>query len=191
MKAILYTNGDGRKVPMSVTDDGRARDPETGEFTETETDYLARMIDVFVPAEFRASAQVVDKATADAEAEKPTVEDVKRERERRLALGFDHDFGDDRGVHRIGTTAADMQGWDEVTSYASALLAVNDTTTLIDIATDTGAAQVTAQEWQSILLAAAAYRQPIWGASFVLQGLCLTSTFTGDVTAWDGWPTSS
>lgn len=68
MHAILYTNAEGRKVPMGVTLDGMQEG-------ETETDYLTRMIDVFVPEAFRASAEVVDKVTADAAAAavKPTV----------------------------------------------------------------------------------------------------------------------
>jgi hypothetical protein len=43
-----------------------------------------------------------------------TVADVVAERARRLALGFLYDFGDARGVHHIGTTLDDMNGWDEV-----------------------------------------------------------------------------
>ena len=35
-------------------------------------------------------------------------EQVAAERDRRLALGFNYDFGDSRGVHRIGTTLADI-----------------------------------------------------------------------------------
>lgn len=47
----------------------------------------------------------------------PTVADVVAERERRLALGFDYDVGDGRGVHHIGTTPDDMRKWmDEVLS---------------------------------------------------------------------------
>lgn len=101
----------------------------------------------------------------------PTEDDVKSERARRLALGFDYDFGDARGVHRIGTTAEDMEGWDEVTSWANAMLALGDTETKLAILTDTGPTDVSAQEWQSILAAAAAFRQPIWRASFTLAGM--------------------
>jgi len=97
------------------------------------------------------------------------VDQVLAERARRLALGFDYDFKDARGVHHIGTTAQDMAGWDEVTQYANALLATGDTTTTIAIKTATGAAAVTAPEWQQILLASAQFRQPIWLASFALQ----------------------
>lgn len=101
----------------------------------------------------------------------PTANDVIAERRRRLALGFEYDFGDARGVHKIGTTDSDMEGWAEVTSYANALIASGDTTTTISIATNTGAADVTASEWQQVLVASAAFRQPIWHASFVLQAM--------------------
>lgn len=97
---------------------------------------------------------------------------VQAECARRLAAGFDYDFGDPRGVHRIGTTRRDMDGWDEVTKFATALINASDTTTTtITIATDTGACQVTSMEWNAILIAAAAFRQPIWLASFALQAM--------------------
>lgn len=101
----------------------------------------------------------------------PSAIDVIAERARRLSAGFDYDFGDGRGVHRIGTTPADMVGWDEVTKLASALAALGDTATTIPILTDSGQAEVTAIEWQQILVASAAFRQPIWMASFVLQAM--------------------
>lgn len=99
----------------------------------------------------------------------PMVDDVIAERSRRLALGFDYDFGDARGVHHIGTTPQDMIGWDEVTKFAHALINAGDTTTTIGIVTNTGATQVTALEWNAILIAAGEFRQPVWMASFVLQ----------------------
>lgn len=101
----------------------------------------------------------------------PAVSDVIAERDRRLALGFSYDFGDVRGVHRIGTTPADQQGWSEVTTLAQALLASGDLVTPISIITDTGPATVTAPEWMAVLLAAGTHRQPIWSASFALQAL--------------------
>ncbi len=107
--------------------------------------------------------------------------DVYAERNRRLALGFDYDFGDGRGVHRISTTTGDMVGWDEVTKLASALLALGQSTP-ITIATGTGVTQVTPMEWQQVMLAAAAFRQPIWGASFVLEEMNpIPSDFTNDI----------
>lgn len=97
--------------------------------------------------------------------------EILAERERRLSLGFDYDFGDTRGVHHIATTDQDMRGWDEVTKVANAMLALGDTVSKINIVTGTGPAEVTAIEWQHILVAAGVFRQPIWGASFALQAM--------------------
>lgn len=97
--------------------------------------------------------------------------DVHAERDRRLAAGFSYNFGDERGIHFIRTTPGDMVGWDEVTKFAQALINAGQPSTLITIATGTGATQLTAMEWQGVLIAAAAFRQPIWGASFVLEAL--------------------
>lgn len=90
---------------------------------------------------------------------------IVEERDHRLAAGFDHDFGDARGVHRFGTTPADLDGWAEVRALASARVAAGDTT-LITVATDTGVTQIAASEWALIDLAAAGFRQPIWATSF-------------------------
>ncbi len=100
---------------------------------------------------------------------RPTVDMISAERDRRLALGFDYDFGDGRGVHRIGTTLADMKGWGEVSTYAGALLDSGDVATKIAVVTDTGPCEVTAPEWRAIEIAAAVCRQPIWAKSFVLS----------------------
>ena len=101
----------------------------------------------------------------------PGVDDVVAERERRLAAGFDFDFGAPRGEHRIGTTAQDMVGWRDVTDLANALITSGQPDTANQIVTDTGPVTVTAAEWTTVLLAAAAFRQPIWGASFLLQAM--------------------
>lgn len=101
----------------------------------------------------------------------PTAADVAAERDRRLAGGFSYDFGDARGVHVFATTEADLRGWRDVSDYAAALRANGDTVTTIAILTDTGATAVTAAEWADILIAAAAFRQPIWAASFALQAM--------------------
>jgi len=98
-----------------------------------------------------------------------TAAQVQVECARRLALGFDYDFADARGVHAIGTTEKDMEGWREVTDLANALVNTNDTSTTIGIVTETGPCAVTGAEWQAILIAAAAFRQPIWAYSFALQ----------------------
>lgn len=97
--------------------------------------------------------------------------DVQMERARRLALGFAYDFGDARGVHHIGTTPDDMIGWRDVIDYANALIDSGDTTTKIAIVTDTGPAEVTAPEWQAIILVAASVRQNLWAKSFALQAM--------------------
>jgi len=96
---------------------------------------------------------------------------VQAERERRLALGFSYDFGDERGVHHIGTTPDDMVGWRDVIDYANALVDLGDTTTQIAIVTDTGPALVTAPEWQAVMLQAAQVRQVLWARSFELQAM--------------------
>lgn len=99
------------------------------------------------------------------------VDDVVRERARRLGLGFNYDFGDARGVHHIGTTPEDLIGWRDVIDYANALVDLGDTTTQIAIVTDTGPALVTAPEWQAVMLQAAQVRQVLWAKSFVLQSM--------------------
>ncbi|CAB4146566.1 hypothetical protein UFOVP1157_58 [uncultured Caudovirales phage] len=104
---------------------------------------------------------------------------IVAERTRRLGIGFDYNFGDDRGVHRIGTSPADMIGWGEVSTYAGALLDSGDVTTQIAIFTDTGPCHVTAPEWRAIEIAAAVFRQPIWAKSFVLSA-SLPTDYTSD-----------
>lgn len=99
----------------------------------------------------------------------PNPADVHAERDRRLALGFDYDFGDSRGVHRIGTTDADMRGWNEVTMAALTAVNLGAGGTLFNINTDTGMTSVSAAEWLQILAAVTVIRQAIWGASFVLE----------------------
>lgn len=96
-------------------------------------------------------------------------QDVIRERIRRLSAGFDFNFHDSRGIHHIGTTEQDMEGWDEVTKLAQVALNMGQTTYPINIKTNTGSVTVTATEWQQILLAAGLFRQPIFAKSFALQ----------------------
>jgi hypothetical protein len=99
------------------------------------------------------------------------IDGIVAERQRRLSLGFDYDFQDVRGVHRVGTTPEDMTGWREVIDFANALIDTGDTTTTIAIVTDTGPTNVTAPEWQAVMLQAATVRQRIWAKSFVLQAM--------------------
>lgn len=100
-----------------------------------------------------------------------TVDQVAAERTRRLALGFDYNFGDSRGVHHIGTTVADMEGWGEVTSATQALILLGQPAAALQIETNTGFAVITALEWQMILAAAAVHRQPLWTKSFQIQAM--------------------
>lgn len=113
---------------------------------------------------------------------RPRISDIIRERMRRLSAGFEYDFGDARGVHQIGTTAADLEGWSEVSTYAGALLDSGDITTTIAIVTNTGPCEVTAPEWRAVEIAAAQFRQPIWAASFALM-----QTLPADYTANEHW----
>ena len=132
----------------------------------------------------RENLSVEENATLDAllaahDPNKPQPSDVQIERDRRLGLGFNYDFGDARGVHRIGTTPADMKGWGEVSTYSGALLDSGDVSTKIAIVTDTGPCEVTAPEWRAIEIAAAVSRQPIWAKSFALSAL-LPTDYTND-----------
>ncbi len=101
----------------------------------------------------------------------PSIEEVVKERDRRLTLGFDYDFQDDRGVHNFGTTDSDMKGWREVTDIANAMVNSGLAGEYINIKTNTGVTYTTAAEWQFILLAAAQYRQPIYQAYFALKAM--------------------
>lgn len=111
----------------------------------------------------------------------PSQSDVIVERERRLAAGFDYDFQDSRGVHHIGTTEADLKGWDEVTKAAQAAINLGDSLANLYIVTDTGPVSLTASEWQMILATAAAVRQPIWLKSFEIAMMNpIPADFTDD-----------
>lgn len=112
----------------------------------------------------------------------PTIADIVAERERRLSLGFNYNFGDARGIHAIGTTASDLAGWDEVTKATQAMIALGQPSATVDIVTNTGTATITAVEWQHVLLAAAAFRQPIWAASFALQTMSpIPTNYVADI----------
>lgn len=113
----------------------------------------------------------------------PTVNDIITERSRRLAVGFDYDFGSpgNPDVQHIGTTESDMSGWNEVTTWANAQVALGDTTSTVTILTDSGAATVTALQWMAVLNAASDFRQPIWRSSFILQAMNpIPSDYTDD-----------
>lgn len=117
-------------------------------------------------------AAILAQQEIDSAPKPASLEDVANERERRLALGFEHDFGDERGIHLIGTTPADMRKWlDEVTPIAQAMLNAGMPNGEIGIHTNTGQITITAAEWQSILIAAGQWRQPLYQASFALQAM--------------------
>ena len=102
----------------------------------------------------------------------PTPDDVVAERERRLALGFDYPFNDDRGTHHISTSPDDMRKWlDEVTPISQVFINAGRPDAEISIYTTTGPVTASASEWQSILLEAGRWRQPIYQASFTLQAM--------------------
>ena len=110
---------------------------------------------------------------------------VNAERDRRLAEGFDYDFGDKRGIHRVNTTDKDMRGWDEVTKTAQTAINLGQPETPIGIKTATGRVTVTAMEWQMVLIAAGQHRQPIFNAAFDLRDM---DTIPDDVTDPALWP---
>lgn len=113
------------------------------------------------------------------------------QRAQHLAAGFDYDFGDERGVHTIGTSDADMLGWDEVSKGATAAVLASQFDAPIAIVTDTGPAIVTALEWQHVLIAATAFRQPIWAASFALQSAIAAANDHEELASIDfeaAWP---
>lgn len=120
---------------------------------------------------FEQGEDEIVRQVHDLEAIPATLEHVIMERARRLSLGFDYDFGDDRGVHRIGTTDQDMAGWDEATKGAQAAINLGLGGMTLGIVTDTGAVSVTAMEWQMVLAAATQARQPIYAASFAIQAM--------------------
>ncbi|WP_296101486.1 hypothetical protein [uncultured Agrobacterium sp.] len=99
-----------------------------------------------------------------------TPEMLTDEVNRRLSLGFDFDFGDERGVHHFGTTPGDMTRWmQEVTPLAQAAMNIGEPDRLVGIKTNTGLVEVKASEWWLVLDAAAAWRQPLYAAYFALK----------------------
>lgn len=131
-----------------------------------------------------AGTYVDEEYTPDAPAA-ITADEVIVERERRLALGFDYDFGDERGIHHIATSPDDMRKWmDEVTPLAQSYINLGQPAGEITISTDKGMVVITAMEWQSILVAAAGYRQPLYAASFALMAMDPTPLDYADNAYW-------
>jgi hypothetical protein len=100
-----------------------------------------------------------------------TDQDVINERTRRMALGFSHDFQDDRGVHVIGTTISDMVGWDDVDKSVNAMMALGLSGQSFQIVTNTGPVMITPIDWAKITMTATAFRTPLWLRSFALQAM--------------------
>ncbi len=116
-----------------------------------------------------------------------TMQNVIDERSRRLALGFDYDFGDDRGTVHFSTADHDMVGWDAVTKLANALIATGSSAQTITIVPETTGITITALEWQAILINGfGVSQQPIWAASFALEAMDpIPTDYTND-SYWTG-----
>lgn len=112
-----------------------------------------------------------------------TEQDVINERERRLSAGFDYVFANG-GKHRVGTTEQDLKGWDEVTKVAQAAINLGNPGMVINIVTDDGPVATNPMEWQQVLFSAAAFRQPIFAASFRLQAMNPIPTDYKDAKHW-------
>ena len=101
-----------------------------------------------------------------------TADILTGEIERRLSLGFDFDFEDERGVHHFGTTTKDMQRWaQEVTPLAQAAMNMGQPDRLIAIKTETGLVSLAASEWWRVLDAATGRRQSLYGSYFALKAM--------------------
>lgn len=96
---------------------------------------------------------------------------IERERAKRLAKGFDYDFKDKRGVHRIGTTESDESGWSKVTNLVNAYMMAGKQNEKITLETDTGEVVISAKEWSDILIQKGSFEQQIYAVSFKLQKL--------------------
>jgi len=133
------------------------------------------MLGTWVELTIEEADELIQQATP-----RPTIEDIGEERNRRLALGFNYDFCDERGVQFINTTPKDMEGWNQVTQLKDVMFQVmmaNPESNAVnlpmtEISTGTGRVVITAAEWLQILLYAAQYhQQPLWQKSFDLQAM--------------------
>lgn len=114
------------------------------------------------------------------------LQEIAFERERRLNAGFEYQFKDKRGSHRIGASDMDWAGWQEVNAHATKAMMRGKPKTPLDIVTDTGPVTVTADEWLDMLDAIEAFRQPILLAAFRLAAL---KSIPNDVTSDSYWST--
>lgn len=159
MKSFCILDAASVVVNNVVLDAGSAWEPPAGYTIGPDGGHIGQLWDGTTYTDPIAPAPII------------TIEQVVAERGRRLSLGFAYNFNDARGIHRIGTTPADKDGWDDVTKGAQAMINLGAGTSTLDVVTDTGPVTITATEWQHILLAATAFRQPIWTASFRLQAM--------------------
>lgn len=103
----------------------------------------------------------------------PSIDDVANERDIRLTADIAYNFGeeDERGIQYFGMTPADRKGWDVVTQLATAAILAGQPNATIGVRTNSGKIDVTAAEWQGILIHAGIIQQPFYQASFDLQDL--------------------
>lgn len=113
-----------------------------------------------------------------------TAEDVYRERDRRLALGYDFDFGDARGVHHFATDDENMKGWNKVTDWAGLQLIVGNTLDWVELDTDTGQVAVVPVEWVAIFQAMTTWQQTLYSAAPTIAAM---TPIPGDYTDDARW----
>ncbi len=150
-----------------------------------------------VEAAVRAGGYEVIEPTPPPPPPAPSLDDLKRlvdaEREARLSVGFDFDFGDTRGVHRFGTTGRDRLGWSEVEGMATAAINAGQVSLPIAVRTDTGDLTIAAHEWPAVRLAGAVALQPVWQASWTIKDDIVSGLLTDPATiaTHPAWPVST
>ena len=176
-----YTSADGtQRAPLSVITHQSwtpAQRQAFGIYT----------VDITPPAGHQWLGEITNNAGTPEPVYEPiiiTAADVVVERERRLTLGFDYDFADARGTHRIATTEHDMKGWEAVTKWAQAKHALGQDAATKTIVTETGPVDITPIEWYQIIDAGDAFQGPIWAASFALQAMDPIPTDYTDNSYW-------
>lgn len=164
---------------------------------ETTTEVPAPAAHPLVEAAVRAGGYEVLELPAPPPLPAPSVDDLKRmvevERDRRLSVGFDFDFGDTRGVHRFGTTGSDRFGWAEVEGLAAAALDIGQASLPIAVRTDTGDLTIAAHEWPAVRLAGALALQPVWQASWTIKDEIVSGLLTDPaaIATHPAWPVST
>lgn len=115
---------------------------------------------------------------------------VEKRRKAKTSIGYNYDFGDARGVHTIGTTVKDRDGWDEVWRLSDSLIKKNQGTATLKIRTDTGETTITASEWPDIQAAGTLYFQPVYDASWTIKDEIKAGTITkfSEIDNHSAWP---